>query len=280
MRTLKWNSGQSKGKPLALSKAVSILVLLMTLPLAGVGSANTHVVNSGKTTDSYPPSVTIFPGDSPIAEGENISFVLTRQGDTTSELVVGVRVTEVGAMISGTPPSSVTIPAGQSSETVTIATDDDTAAEDDGVITATLIGHTFNDADHPAPTSSSASVTVRDDDPVVSFTAPESITEGESAVFTFRRVGGLSYDLALNLDFFIEGLFLQDYEIGELWFAAGEEETVLSIQTEDDDTPEPDGYIGVHLQPRYYTPNVPQPYYAESPVYQVVTVRDNDLPAD
>ncbi|MCY4581566.1 MAG: hypothetical protein OXE50_02020 [Chloroflexi bacterium] len=120
---------------------------------------------------------------------------------------------------------------------------------------------------------------MRDDAPVVSFTAPDSITEGEPAVFTFTRVGGLSSDLALNLDFFLEGRFLLDYEIGELRFAAGEAEAVLSIPTEDDDTPEPDGYIGVHLQPRYYTPGVSQPYNPESPVYLEIVVRDNDRPA-
>ena len=127
--------------------------------------------------------------------------------------------------------------------------------------------------------SPSADVAVSANPPVVSFTAPDSITEGEPAVFTFSRVGGLSSDLALNLDFFLEGQFLQDDEIGELWFAAGEAEAVLSIPTEDDDTPEPDGYIGVHLQPRYYTPGVSQPYYPESPVYLEVVVRDNDRPA-
>ena len=125
----------------------------------------------------------------------------------------------------------------------------------------------------------SAGVTVSDTTPVVSFTAPESITEGEPAVFTFTRVGSISDDLALNLDFFLEGQFLQDYEIRELRFAAGEATAVLSIPTEDDDTPEPDGYIGVHLQPRYYTPGVPQPYHREPPFYREVAVMDNDRPA-
>ncbi|MCY4527975.1 MAG: hypothetical protein OXD46_02945 [Chloroflexi bacterium] len=230
-------------------------------------------------TGNYRQTVTISASDSPIAEGENVSFVLTRQGETTSELAVSVSVTEDGAMISGTPPTSVMIPVGQASGTLTVATENDNTAEDDSVITVTLIGRTFTDADHPIPVSPSANVSVRDDDPVVSFTAQDSITEGEPAVFTFRRVGGISYNLALNLDFFLEGQFLQDYEIGELWFEAGEAAAVLSIPTEDDDTPEQDGYIGVHLQPRYYTLDIPQPYYPEEPVYQEVVVRDNDRPA-
>ena len=263
MRISMGSTGQSMGKAVVLRITVAVLALLATVILTGVGSASSHYV-------------TISASGSPISEGENVSFALTRHGDTTAELAVSVSVTESGTMISGTPPSSVTIPAGQASATLTVATEDDTAAEDDSVITATLTGPTFTGAGHPTPTSSSADVTVSDDDPVVSFTAPDSIIEGEPAVFTFRRVGGVSYDLALNLDFFLEGRFLQDYEIGELRFAAGEAEAVLSIPTKDDDTAEPDGYIGVHLQPRYYTPGAQQPYYPEPPVYQEVAVRDND----
>ncbi len=128
-----------------------------------------------------------------------------------------------------------------------------------------------------APVSSESSP-MSPDAPVVSFTAPDSITEGETAVFTFTRAGDLSGALALNLDFFLEGEFLLDDEIDEVWFAAGEAEAVLSIPTEDDSTAEADGYIGVHLQLRYFSPDpdYPQPYYPEAPVYQQVVVRDND----
>ena len=111
------------------------------------------------------------------------------------------------------------------------------------------------------------------DRPLVSFTAPESITEGEPAVFTFRRTGDLSDELYVNLDFYFEGDFLQTDEMPEVWFAAGEAETVLSIPTVDDGTPEPDGSIGVHLQRRFFDP---EPYDPQAPVYQQVTVLDND----
>ncbi len=128
---------------------------------------------------------------------------------------------------------------------------------------------------------SAESPTTPTDAAIVSFTAPDSITEGEPAVFTFTRVGDPSDALALNLDFFFDGEFLLDDEIDEVWFAAGEAETVLSIPTEDDSTAEADGYIGVHLQLRYFSPDpgYPQPYYAESPVYQQVVVKDNDSAA-
>ena len=119
-----------------------------------------------------------------------------------------------------------------------------------------------------------ADVAATDGDlPVVSFTAPDSITEGEPAVFTFRRAGDLSDELSVNLDFFFEGQFLESYEIPELSFAAGEAEAVLSLPTVDDSTPEPDGRIGVHLQTCFCDR---EPYYPQPPVLQWVTVRDND----
>ena len=130
-----------------------------------------------------------------------------------------------------------------------------------------------------APTATAETPEVADNRPVVSFTAPDSITEGETALFTFTRVGDLSSDLALNLEFYFEGQFLQDDEIGEVWFTAGEAVAVLSIPTNDDDVAEPDGYIGVLLQPRYFMPNIQEPYHIEAPAYRQVAVRDNDRPA-
>ncbi len=116
------------------------------------------------------------------------------------------------------------------------------------------------------------------DAPAVSFTAPASIAEGEAAVFTFRRTGDLTDRLAVNLEFYFEGQFLLSEEMDELWFEAGEAEAILSIATVDDSTPEPDGSIGVLLQPRYYDPdpNYPQPYQPQEPVYHQVIVLDND----
>ena len=129
------------------------------------------------------------------------------------------------------------------------------------------------------PKATAETPDVPDNRPVVSFTATDSITEGEPALFTFTRVGDLSSDLALNLEFYVEGQFLKDDEIGEVWFTAGEAVATLSIPTNDDDIAEPDGYIGVLLQPRYFLSNVQEPYYIGPPAYREVTVRDNDRPA-
>ena len=51
-------------------------------------------------------------------------------------LTVSVKVTETGDIISGTVPSTVTINAGETTATLTVATDNDEADESNSVVTA------------------------------------------------------------------------------------------------------------------------------------------------
>ena len=228
-------------------------------------------------TDDDRPTVTIAANGSPVEEGANASFTLTRTGDTTASLVVAVGVAETGATITGTPPASVTIPAGQASATLTVPTEDDTDPESDSVITATLSDGPLYDLGDDF----SATVTVRDDDPLVSFTAPEAITEGESAVLTFTRVGGVSHELEVSVSVLPTGDFLSgaaptgDFLSGaaptSVTLAAGSATTDLSIPTVDDSTPEADGSIAVLLRQG-------ADYDITGTLLRQVSVKDNDRP--
>ena len=51
-------------------------------------------------------------------------------------------MTETGDIISGTAPSTVTINAGETTATLTVATDNDEADESNSVVTAGLQGGT------------------------------------------------------------------------------------------------------------------------------------------
>ena len=218
-------------------------------------------------TDDDLPTVTIAANGSPISEGENASFTLTRTGDTTASLVVPVGVAETGATITGTPPASVTIPAGQASVNVTVATEDDTDPESDSTITATLTAGTA----YRLGDDFSATVTVRDDDPLVSFMAPEAITEGENAVFTFERVGGVSHELEVSVSVLLTGDFLSGAAPTTVTFTADSTTAELSIPTVDDTTPEADGSIAVLLRQGV-------DYDITGTLLQQVSVQDNDRP--
>ena len=212
--------------------------------------------------------VTIAAGAPYVPEGTAATFTITRAGGTLTEpLTVSVGVSERGAVIDGTPADSVTILANQTSEVLTVPTVDDAVAESDSVITATLMSGTLYDLDAVA----SAHVTVRDDDPLVSFTAPGAITEGETAWFTFTREGGISHELTVSVSVSQTGDFLSGTAPGSAVFAAGAATTPLEIPTDDDSVPEADGSIAVLL-------SAGTGYATTGTLDQQVVVADNDRP--
>ena len=106
------------------------------------------------------PEVTIAAGTTPVTEGTAATFTITASTAPASALTVGVSVTQTGDVIGGTPASSVTIDANKTAATLTVATDDDSEDESNGVVTAevqTGTGYTVG-------STSSASVTVNDND--------------------------------------------------------------------------------------------------------------------
>ena len=113
--------------------------------------------------------VTIAAGTSPVTEGANVMFTVTRATATATHLSVTVGVAETQRMIfNGVPagidsvrwPTRVDILANATDATFLVVTDDDDVDEADSVITATVNagnGYTVG-------TSASASVTVNDND--------------------------------------------------------------------------------------------------------------------
>ncbi|MYA62337.1 MAG: hypothetical protein F4X94_07175, partial [Dehalococcoidia bacterium] len=111
-------------------------------------------------TPSPEPEVTITANKSSITEGDDIEFTVTLNNAPSSELTVKVSVTQSGSYISGTPPTSVTIAARQTTVSFTIETDDDDVDESDGSITAQITDADGYDVGSP----SSKKVPVSDND--------------------------------------------------------------------------------------------------------------------
>ncbi len=110
--------------------------------------------------DNDNPQVTISAGTTPVTEGNAATFTITASSAPTSALTVNVDVNETGDVISGTPPSTVTIDANATTATLTVNTVNDQANESNSVVTAKLQGRTG----YTVGSSSSASVTVEDND--------------------------------------------------------------------------------------------------------------------
>ena len=118
-----------------------------------------------------------------MTEGTAASFTLSRTGSTDAALTVAVAVSESGASVSGTPPTSVTFAAESSTATLSVATEDDEVSEDSSTLTVTVssgTGYTVSG------TSGSANVVVNDDDapPVVATASPIVVVENATAVAT------------------------------------------------------------------------------------------------
>ena len=141
---------------------------------------------SDEEDDSEPNAqeVSIAAGTSPVTEGTEAVFTLSRSGASTEEaLTVTVDVSESGAMLAGTAPTEVTFAAGAETDTLTVATADDEAAEAASAVTVTVVA---GDGYGVAANGTAATVTVADDDaaPVVTTAAALAAPENGTAVAT------------------------------------------------------------------------------------------------
>ena len=96
-----------------------------------------------------------------VTEGAAARFTLTRDGDLTAAATVAVAVTEIGHVIAGAPPATVTFGAGATTAGLTVATVDDTVLDAAGAVTV-RVG--LDDAYRAKAGAGSATVTVQDDD--------------------------------------------------------------------------------------------------------------------
>ena len=143
--------------------------------------------------------VTITAGTSPVTEGTEVMFTVTRATAATTHLSVTVGVAETQSMIfNGVPdsidsvrwPTRVDILANATDATFLVMTDDDDVEEADSVITATVVagnGYTVG-------TSGSAPVTVEDNDGTAQ--EQEGGTPGAPGDFSARPAGESRIDLS------------------------------------------------------------------------------------
>jgi hypothetical protein len=164
-----------------------------------VGSPSAATVT---ITDNDLPTVTVVAGDAAASEaGPNTgSFTVSRNGPTTDALSVAYNLT--GTAGNGTDysalASTVLIPVGQSSATVTVTPTNDGAPESTETVILTIATNALYTVGSP----SAATVTITDNDlPTVNVGATDdSAAEAGSATgtFTITRSGDLTAALTVN----------------------------------------------------------------------------------
>ena len=132
------------------------------------------------------PTVSVAFARSVVTEGTPVDIVVTRSGGITAvPLSVNLRWSETGEMLISGGPTSVTIPAGQTSATSSVQTEADDEVERDSIVTVSLAS---SDAYDIGNHNSAAAIVKDDDTPKVSIAAGADITEGGDATFTVSAV--------------------------------------------------------------------------------------------
>ncbi len=206
-----------------------------------------------------------------VPEGTPLSLTVARIGGILADpLTVDLTWSESGAMLAGTPPTSVTLAANTTSATVTLATTDDNTPEPDSVVTATIGAS----SDYEAGGTGTATATVTDDDrSTVKIRPPQiALSEGDSFVFALTRTGGdMTKELIVDVAVSESGAMLDGTPPTSVTFRANASTAVLTVDTIDDDTSEPDSVITATVVPR-------DRYGIAGPGKAVVWVAEDDSP--
>ena len=150
-------------------------------------SSNAEMLDSqalGRIYNSDPNAqeVSIAAATSPVTEGSEAVFTLSRTGGSNEEgLAVTVDPSESGAMLAGTAPTEVTFAAGADAATLTLPTVDDEVAEAASAVTVTVVAEAGYAV---AANGTAATVAVADDDaaPLVTTKAALAAPENGTAV--------------------------------------------------------------------------------------------------
>ena len=153
------------------------------------GIEETLVSNATVAVAAALPVVSVEAASSTTTEGRAAKFTLKRTGAVASALEVSVSVTQAGAVLSGTPASTVTFGAGSAEATLSAATDDDSVAEADGRVTASVVAGSGYGVDENA---SAATVDVYDNDEATTTPATAAETLWTSTL-TVESIGGVLF---------------------------------------------------------------------------------------
>ena len=186
------------GHQVALAVGETIIAVAVT---AENGSQRTYQV----TVDRAPaPPVASLSAAAGVTEGAPVVVTATLDRAPAADLELSLDVIETGGYLAAPPPATFTVTAGSTQATLSLNTDDDTVAEDDGSVTVTLAAGVGYDLG----TTTSVTVAVADNDTVELALAaePSLIEEGGSAGLTLSIANGTTFAADRTVTFTATGL--------------------------------------------------------------------------
>ena len=260
----------------------TVIVTISTTAAYIVGSPNTATVIIADNDQPPPPlpTATVTASDATAAEaGPNSgTFTIARTGDTASALTVNYAL--AGTAENGTDyqqlQTSVTIPGGSSSVTVTVTPINDSTVETNETVILTLSA----DAAYTVGSPDSATVTIADNDQppplptvTVSATDADASESGGTGTFTVSRTGSTASSLTVRYTMRGTAQNGVDYEPkpGAVIIPAGSSSRDVTITPYNDS--EVEGNETAEL-----TLSTDADYIVGSPSAATVTIADNDNP--
>ncbi len=177
------------------------------------------------------PVATVSAVGESVDEGSDAVFEVRLDRASGAALEIAVEVAVAGDVVSGEVPSAVLVPAGSTTATLEVSTDDDSVVEEDGSVTVTVLegtGYTLGEA-------VAATVAVADDD-VAAWTvtaAPAELVEGASATLTVSTGTGVTFATERTLALSVTGEVSEsDYalEAGTLDLEAGTDTVTATFE--------------------------------------------------
>ena len=203
--------------------------------------------------DNGNPSLSVAPGSA--AEGSAVRFTVTlddpAQGAVTVQYATSDGSATAGADYTAATARTLTIPVGQISATIEVATIDDTDDEGDETFTLTLSNPSSN-ADLGTPASATGTIVDNDGKPSL-IIAGAAAAEGSNLEFTVTASNAATADVTVQYSTSIasdDTASTGDFSAasGEtLTIAAGEETATISIASIDDPDDEDDETFSVTL---------------------------------
>ena len=223
-------------------------------------------------TDDEKPSVLLSASPNPVDEGSAVTLTATLTAALSTDVTIPLTLT-AGTADAGdyASLSDITITAGQTAGTGTIATEQDTDADDE---TFTVALGTLPAA-VTAGTPSSVEITITDDEkPSVSLDAsPNPVTEGEVVTITATLTAALSADVTIPLTLTHGTAEDGDYDtLASITVTAGQTAGTGTIATEQD-TDADDETFTVELG------TLPSPVTAGTPSSVEITITDDEKPS-
>ena len=186
-----------------------------------------------------PAAATLAAVEDAVEEGGAAVFEVSVDRAPHAPLAVAVSATAQGAELSESAPASVTIAAGETTATLSLATADDAVVSGDGTVTARLLagdGYALGDP-------SEATVAVTEDDAAEFSVAasPAELLEGETATVTVAIANGTTYAADREVALAVTGdVAASDYSLpATLDLPAGSSSATASFEALADDADEP-----------------------------------------